>query len=563
MGANGSGYSEQLIEHATEGMLGPNPFIGLRPQDIGAALRELAQQAVEHPALLLEQEAALLREFMAIMSGRSKLSAAPGDKRFADPAWRENPVYRMCLQTYLAWTKSVAQFVEQSALDRRTKERVRFAASLVTDALAPTNTLLGNPAALRSTLESGGANLVAGLKNMLADMATNGAMPAQVDKSAFKLGENLALSKGAVVLTTPVLELIQYAPTTASVHARPHLIVPPQINKFYFFDLSPGRSIVEYLTRNQFQVFAISWRNPTAAERDWDMATYVAAIREAIEAIGDITKSPDVVVHAACSGAMTATVLAGVLAARREPLIRAMTLMVAVLAGSPDTQLGLFSTPEAIAAAKLETARKGVLEGGEMSRVFAWMRPNDLIWSYWTNNYLMGNSAPAFDILYWNNDTTRLPAKFHGTLIDIFANDWLLHPGRFKVLGVPIDVSQIDCDKFIVAGLNDHITPWRDGYRMARALGGNNDFVLSSRGHIQTLINPEGGAKSKYFVNPTLVARPDDWLSAAKPVAGSWWEHWRSWLAERSGELRAAPERLGNENYPAGVDAPGTYVSAP
>jgi polyhydroxyalkanoate synthase subunit PhaC len=563
MGANGNGYSEQLIEHATEGMLGPNPFIGLRPQDIAAALRELAQQAVEHPALLLEQEAVLLREFMAIMSGSSKLSAAPGDKRFTDPAWRENPVYRMCLQTYLAWTKSVAQFVEQSALDRRTKERVRFAASLVTDALAPTNTLLGNPAALRSTLESGGANLVAGLKNMLADMATNGAMPSQVDKSAFKLGENLALSKGAVVLTTPVLELIQYAPTTASVHARPHLIVPPQINKFYFFDLLPGRSIVEYLTRNQFQVFAISWRNPTAAERDWDMATYVAAIREAIEAIGDITKSPDVVVHAACSGAMTATVLAGVLAARREPLIRAMTLMVAVLAGSPDTQLGLFSTPEAIAAAKLETARKGVLEGGEMSRVFAWMRPNDLIWSYWTNNYLMGNSPPAFDILYWNNDTTRLPAKFHGTLIDIFANDWLLHPGQFKVLGVPIDVSQIDCDKFIVAGLNDHITPWRDGYRMARALGGNNEFVLSSGGHIQTLINPEGGAKSKYFVNPTLAVRPDDWLSAAKPVAGSWWKHWRSWLAARSGELRAAPERLGNENYPAGVDAPGTYVSAP
>src|SRR5262245_54101388 len=322
MGANGNGYSEQLIEHATEGMLGPNPYIGFQPQDIAAALRELAQQAVEHPALLLEQQAALLREFMAIVSGSSKLSAAPGDKRFADPAWRENPVYRMCLQTYLAWTKSVAQFVDQSVLDRRSKERARFAASLFTDALAPTNTLLGNPAALRSTLESGGANLLGGLKNMLADMATNGAMPSQVDKSAFKVGVNLALSKGAVVLTTPVLELIQYAPTTASVHARPHLIVPPQINKFYFFDLSPGRSIVEYLTRNQFQVFAISWRNPTAAERDWDMHTYVAAIREAIEAIAQITNSRDVVVHAACSGAMTAPVLAGVLAARREPLIR-------------------------------------------------------------------------------------------------------------------------------------------------------------------------------------------------------------------------------------------------
>ena len=553
--------SQPLVDSATEGMLGPNPFIGFRPQDIAAAFEELAQQALRHPGAVLEQEVALLREVMAIASGRSKLSAAPGDKRFTDPAWQENPLYRMCLQSYLAWTKSVAQFVEESGLDRRTKERVRFAASLVTDAMAPTNTLLGNPAALRRILDSRGASLLTGLQNMAEDMATNGWMPSQVDKSAFKVGANLALSKGAVVLTTPVLELVQYSPATDAVHARPHLIVPPQINKFYFFDLAPGRSIVEHLTRSQFQVFAISWRNPTAAQRDWGMETYVAAIREAIEAIRDITGSPDVIVHAACSGAMTATILAGVLAARPEPLIRAMTLMVAVLGGSPDTQLGLFSTPEVIAAAKLETTRRGVLEGGEMGRVFAWMRPNDLIWSYWTNNYLMGNPPPAFDILYWNNDTTRLPAKFHGTLVDIFANDWLLHPGQFKVHGIPIEVSQIDCDKFIVAGLTDHITPWRDGYRMARALGGRNEFVLSSSGHIQTLINPTGNAKGKFFVNPSLASKPDDWLSQARPVPGSWWEHWRSWLAERSGEIRAAPERLGNDRYAPGADAPGTYVS--
>jgi polyhydroxyalkanoate synthase subunit PhaC len=553
--------SQPLVDNAAESMLGPNPFIGFRPQDIAAAFGELAGQALRRPMTLLEQEAALLREIVAIASGRSQLSAA-GDKRFSDPAWRENPFYRMCLQTYLAWTKSVTQFAEQSRGDRRTAQRARFAASLLTDAVAPTNTLVGNPMALRKILDSGGTSVVAGLKNILSDIAANGWMPSQVDKRAFKVGENLALSKGAVVLTTPVLELIQYSPTTEAVHARPHLIVPPQINKFYFFDLAPGRSIIEHLTRSQFQVFAISWRNPTAAQRDWDMETYVAAIREAIEAIQDITGSPDVIVHAACSGAMTATILSGLLAARRERLIHAMTLMVAVLGGSPDTQLGLFATPEVIAAAKLETSRRGVLEGDEMGRVFAWMRPNDLIWSYWVNNYLMGNPPPAFDILYWNNDTTRLPAKFHGTLIDIFANNWLLQPGEFKLLGHPIDVSQIDCDKFIVAGLTDHITPWRDGYRMARTLGGNNEFVLSSGGHIQTLINPTGSAKVKFFVNPKLALNPDDWLAQAKPVAGSWWEHWRSWLAERSAEIRAAPQQLGNDRYPRGADAPGTYVSA-
>jgi polyhydroxyalkanoate synthase subunit PhaC len=550
-----------LIDNAAESMLGPNPFIGFRPQDIAAAFGELAGQALRRPLTLLEQEAALLRELVAIASGRSQLSAA-GDKRFSDPAWQDNPFYRRCLQTYLAWTKSVTQFAEQSGSDRRTAQRARFAASLLTDAAAPTNTLVGNPAALRKILDSGGASVVAGLKNILSDIAANGWMPSQVDKRAFKVGENLALSKGAVVLTTPVLELIQYSPTTEAVHARPHLIVPPQINKFYFFDLAPGRSIVEHLTRSQFQVFAISWRNPTAAQRDWDMETYVAAIREAIEAIQDITGSPDVIVHAACSGAMTATILAGLLAARRERLIHAMTLMVAVLGGSPDTQLGLFATPEVIAAAKLETTRRGVLDGDEMGRVFAWMRPNDLIWSCWVNNYLMGNPPPAFDILYWNNDTTRLPAKFHGTLIDIFANNWLLQPGELKLFGHPIDVSKIDCDKFIVAGLTDHITPWRDGYRMARALGGNNEFVLSSGGHIQTLINPTGSAKVKFFVNPKLALNPDDWLAQAKPVAGSWWEHWRSWLAERSAEIRAAPQQLGNDRYPRGADAPGTYVSA-
>ena len=479
------------------------------------------------------------------MAGSSKLSPAPGDKRFDDPVWQENPIYRIYLQTYLAWTNSLLQFVDQSALGERTKQRVRFVVSLLMDAVAPPNMLFGNPAALKKTLESGGANFLAGMENMVTDIVTNEWMPSQVDKTAFRLGDNLALSHGAVVLTTPVLELVQYSPTTESVHARPHLIVPPQINKFYIFDLSPARSIVEHLTKSQFQVFAISWRNPTAAQRDWDMETYVSSIRQAIEAIQAITQSPDVIVHAACSGAMTATILASVLAARHEPLIYAMTLMVAVIGGSTDTQLGLFATPETIAAAKLETMRKGVLEGREMGRVFAWMRPNDLIWNYWTNNYLMGNAPPAFDILYWNNDTTRLPAKFHSTLVDIFANNWLLQPGQLKVMDTAIDMARITCDKLIVAGFTDHITPWKGVYGMAQVLGGSNEFLLSSSGHIQTLINPVGNTKAKFFVNPKLAPQADEWLSKATPTPGSWWEYWRSWLAERSGEIRVAPERLG------------------
>ena len=435
--------------------------------------------------------------------------------------------------------------------------------SLLTDALAPTNSLLGNPAALKKTLESGGGNLLNGMKSMLSDLLANRGMPSQVATSAFKVGKNLALSPGAVVFRNPVLELIQYAPATREVYARPQLIVPPQINKFYLFDVAPGRSLVEYLRTNGFQVFAISWRNPTVAQRDCDMDTYVAALLEAMAAVRDITGSEDLNVHGACSGAMTITALLGHLAAKQERLVNAATMLVAVLGSNVETQLGLFATPETITAAKLNSKAKGVLEGQEMGRVFAWLRPNDLVWNYWVNNYLMGNSPPAFDILYWNNDTTRLPAKFHGQLIDIFVEDLLVKPRAMTVLGTPIDLSMVDCDKFVVAGMTDHITPWRGVFNTARSFGGTNEFVLSSSGHIQSVINPPGNPKAKFFTNPTLPANPDEWLAGAKPTAGSWWDLWRDWLAARSGERRAAPTALGNERYKLGEKAPGTYVLEP
>jgi poly(3-hydroxyalkanoate) synthetase len=349
--------------------------------------------------------------------------------------------------------------------------------SLLTDALAPTNTLLGNPAALKRVIDSGGASLLEGFKNLLADLTANRGMPAQVDTTAFQLGKNLALSPGAVVFRNDVLELIQYAPATGEVYARPQMIVPPQINKYYVFDLSPGRSIVEYLVQNGFQVFVVSWRNPTPAQSDWDMSTYVAALLESIAAVRDITGAEDVNLDGACSGAMTVAALLGHLAAKRQKLVHAATLMVAVFAANAESLLGLFATPEIIAAAKRNSRLKGVLDGQEMGRVFAWMRPNDLVWNYWVNNYLMGNPPPAFDILYWNNDATRLAAKFHGQLIDIFVDSQFQKPGVFEILGTPIDLSEVDCDKYVVAGITDHITPWKGVFSTARTFGGETDFV--------------------------------------------------------------------------------------
>jgi polyhydroxyalkanoate synthase len=400
------GERQDFADRATGGMSGLNPFVGLRLRDILATAQQIGVQAMRHPALVLEQEAALTRDLVSIFSGSAAPSPPQGDKRFADATWRDNSVYRSTLQSYLAVRNALTGFVDRSALDEKSKERAQFVLSLVTDAMAPTNTLLGNPAAIKKIVDSGGTSLVTGLKNILTDTLTNRGMPAQVDKAAFEVGKNLATSPGAVVFRNEVLELIQYAPATPNVYARPQLIVPPQINKFYIFDLSKGKSLVDYLVKHEFQVFVVSWRNPTLAQRNWDMDTYVAALLEAIAAIRDITGSADVNLHGACSGGMTISALLGHLESRGENVVHAATLMVAVLDSMADSQMGLFVTPEVVAAAKQNSTARGVLAGEEMGRVFAWMRPNDLVWNYWVNNYLLGNAPPAFDILYWNNDAT-------------------------------------------------------------------------------------------------------------------------------------------------------------
>ena len=557
--------ADDLAASAAEGMLGPNPFVGLRACDIVATAQQIGAQALRQPALVMEQEAALARELMGLFSSSAQATppeGAPpkGDKRFADVAWQNNFLYRATLQGYLAWRDALAGFVERSALDPANKERAKFVMSLITDAASPTNTLLGNPAALKKAIDTGGASLVDGCSNIVMDLLKNHGMPAQVDKTAFVVGENLATSTGAVVFRNEVLELIQYAPATQEVYGRPQLIVPPQINKFYIFDLSKGKSIVDYLVKNELQVFVVSWRNPTSAQSHWDLDTYVTALVEAIAAVREITGCDDLNLHGACSGAMAISALLGHLASRGDRTVNAATLMVAVLDNSADSQLGLFATPEAIAAAKQHSVSRGVLAGEEMGRVFAWMRPNDLVWNYWVNNYLLGNAPPAFDILYWNNDATRLPAKMHGQLLDIFTQNLFSRPRALTVLGTPIDLSQVNCDKYVVAGMTDHITPWKGVYNTARTFGGNTRFVLSSSGHIQSLINPPGNPKAKYYLNPELPANADAWLAGAKTEADTWWGNWRDWLVARSGEKRAAPASLGSERHPAGVKAPGTYV---
>jgi polyhydroxyalkanoate synthase len=268
-----------VAAQAAEEVLGPNPFVGLRPADIFRVLGEIGEQTLKAPLSTLKQEAGLARALFSVLAGTADIAPAKGDRRFSDPAWNDNPFYRRYLQGYLAWTNALDTFIESSGLDSVARQRARFVMSLMADSVAPTNTLLGNPAALKKAIDSGGKSLLEGSKHLLADVTRNGGMPAQVDMTAFDPGRNLALSPGSVVYRNDVLELIQYSPATGEVHARPQLLVPPQINKFYIFDLAPGRSIVEYLVKGGLQVFIVSWRNPTPEQRAWDMDTCIRTAR--------------------------------------------------------------------------------------------------------------------------------------------------------------------------------------------------------------------------------------------------------------------------------------------
>ena len=548
---------------ASEAAFGLMPFVGFRGMDLFNVSQQLAEQAIKQPPLVLKHYTDFLLEMGRVMTGQSTIEPNAKDKRFTDEVWKTNPFYHALLQTYLTWQQSLSAFVDDAGLDKKDADRARFVLSLFADTVAPTNTLLGNPAAMKLMYETGGASLVKGLTHMLEDLADNGGLPSQVDMKAFQVGKDLGISPGSVVFKNEVFELIQYKPATQEVYRRPLLLVPPQVNKFYVLDLSPSKSIVRYLVDHGVQVFAISWRNPTPKQREWGFAAYDRGILEAIDAVRAITQSPDVNIVGSCLGGMTLATLLGHLAALGDRRIDAVTFLVTVLDTSVESTMGLFATKETVAAAREASRLRGVVEGQEMARVFAWLRPNDLIWNYWVNNYLIGKDPAAFDVLYWNNDTTRLPAKLHGDLLDLYETNAFTHPGSLEVLGTPLDLSKATNDAYIVAGITDHITPWQGCYATTQLLGGKVTFILSNSGHIQALLNPPGNPKASYFVNDRYPVDPDLWRASAQKRAGSWWDDWRDWLGQRSGEKKAASRELGNEQYQPGTPAPGTYVFEP
>jgi polyhydroxyalkanoate synthase len=464
------------------------------------------------------------------------------------------------MQLYLAWSQEVETLVEEADLCWRDAERARFLASILTSALAPTNALLGNPEAVKRLLDTGGASVLKGMRNALHDLRHNRGMPATVDRRGFAVGETLAATPGAVVYRDEVCEVIQYSPSTPHVRSRPVLMVPPQINKYYFMDLAPGRSFIENAVAHGLPFFTISWRNPDAEQRDWDLDTYAAAILRAIGVACAVSHSDDVNLLSMCAGGITSTTVLNHMAATGDERVRSATFGVTLLDFDVPAPIGLLDTGPLVSLARLRSGRAGVLDGSTLASVFSWLRPNDLVWNYWVNNYLLGNDPPRFDILAWNADSTNLPAALHRQFLDVFTGNLLTTPGALTVLGTPLDLGRIEVETYVTGATTDHLTPWRGCYRTTQLLSGPATFVLSNAGHVASLINPPGNPKAHFFAGPEPGGDPDEWRAAAREQRGTWWEHWAEWVLERSGPERDAPSRLGNRRHRVIEPAPGSYV---
>jgi polyhydroxyalkanoate synthase len=553
-------HSEETATNATESIMGPNPMIGLQGQDFVSVIKKITMGAIVHPKKTIGSMIDLGEDVAHILTGKSEIQPAKGDRRFSDNTWQSNPVYKGIMQSYLAWSSQLHKLTDELMDAEEDKIRARFMVSLITDAVAPSNTLM-NPAAIKKIFETGGSSLIKGAEQLIGDIKNNGAMPSQVDSTAFEVGKNIACTEGAVIFRNEILELIQYTPKTENVYKRPVLFIPPQINKYYVLDLSPDNSLMKYLVEQGFQTFTICWHNPTLKHRALGFGDYVKAAIEAIDAVREIT-GETVNILGACSGGITSAVILAYLEAhkQREEKVNSLTMLVTMLDTRSDTELALFSTQQSVEKAKQHSQSQGFVDSSEMGRAFAWLRPNDLIWNYWVSNYLLGNSPPVFDILYWNADGTRMTAALHSDFLDIFAKNTIVNDGDFIVNDTPIQLSSIKCDYFSLAGTTDHITPWKTCYKSFNLLGGEGEFVLSNSGHIQSLVNPPTKPKANFYTNKETVVGADEWYGQAQHQQGSWWPYWVKWLAERSSSQVNAPVKLGSDIYPQLIDAPGTYI---
>ena len=481
------------------------------------------------------------------------------DRRFQEPEWTRDPRYFLLGQSYLLWSRWLMELVDAADVDGPTKLKAEFAVRGLIDALAPTNVLPGNPTAMRRAWETGGTSVVKGAANMLSDVLTNNGRPRQVDTSGFEVGRNLAATKGKVVFRNHLMELLQYEPQTETTHEVPLLLSAPWINKYYVMDLAPGRSFAEWAVQHGHTVFALSYRNPDATMRDVRLDDYlVHGPHAALDVIADITGSEQVNMVALCLGGTLTTALLAHLAHRGEERVRTATLLNTLVDFSEPGPLGTFTDAPSVRELARNMAERGYLDGGEMALTFDLLRANDLIWNYVASNWLMGEQPPAFDILAWNADTTRMPARMHEFYLRYCYGENQLARGEMELAGTPLRLEEIREEVYVLSAKEDHIAPWTSSYKATQLFGGPARFVLSSAGHVAGIVNPPS-PKARHWTRDDTPPDPAAWLAGATEQPGSWWEDWARWIAERAGERREPPP-MGSAAHPPLGDAPGTYV---
>ena len=523
-------------------------------------IAQLATGLARRPGRVAGRLGGLAGELARIGSGRSRLEPEPKDRRFLDPAWRSNPLLHRILQAHLAAAGTLDGLVDDAGLDERMNERIMLLAANLIAAVAPSNVAVLNPAALKAGLDSGGLSFVRGARALARDMRGRD-LPAPVDSSRFAVGENVAMTEGAVVLRTPLVELIQYRPATAEVDPVPLLLVPSVINKYYLVDLSAGRSLVADALARGRQCFVVSFVNPDASHAGLGLDDYASALLQALAAVEAISGSSRTHVATFCAGCVLVGAVAGYLAAVEEQdRLASITLGLSVLdpeqAGLMSALLDRRTADQVIAKA----ARTGYADGRATASMFAWIRPNEGVWLPAINNYLLGNDPPAFDLLFWAEDATNVTAALQRDMLEIALGNGFAHRDKVRVLERPVDLARVRVDAYLLAGLTDHIAPWPGCYRSATLLGSKSRFVLADGGHAAVIVSPPGAKRGRYRTNRGRPASPQAWLEKAGVQQGSWWDDWHHWLDRRSGGRRPAPAELGSAGHPPMEAAPGSYV---
>jgi len=560
-------------EYAARSANGP-PSVFADELGIGKAFMELAAKMLANPYRLAEAQMNLWWDYMTLwQSSMLKMMGAPsepvaepakGDKRFKHEDWHAHFLFDYVKQSYLIaarWMHDQVGSVE--GLSDHTKKKVDFFTRQYIDALAPSNFALTNPEVFRETVATGGQNLVRGLHNLLDDIERgNGQLKiSMTDTKAFELGVNIATTPGQVVFQNDLIQLIQYEPSTKKVWQRPLMIIPPWINKYYILDLREKNSFIRWAVSQGHTVFVVSWVNPDAKLAHKDFEDYLSeGTLAALDAIEKATGEKSVNVIGYCLGGTLLAATLGYLAAKKDKRIASATFMTALIDFSAAGELEVFIDEAQVSSLEKKMAERGFLEGSEMGNTFNLLRANDLIWTFVINNYLLGRDPFPFDLLHWNCDSTRMPAKMHSFYLrNMYMNNLLREPGALSLNGVKIDLSKVNVPAYFVSAIEDHIAPWKTTYQGPRILGGKSRFVLSGSGHIAGMVNPPAANKYGFWTNATLPDDADAWLEGAEQHQGSWWTDWMKWIGPHLG--REVPARVPGKGKLKVIEAaPGSYA---